>query len=90
LDELAWELIGPAEALRVGSELLRLMEMPGEIPQDGFLPDGAGPCADAMIAALEDGLAFLLRREEETAGGGKSGDSLPCSIEQPRHGPAQS
>jgi adenosylcobinamide amidohydrolase len=64
LDELAWELIGAEEALRAGTELLRLMGMPGEIPQDGSLPDGAGPCADAMIGALENGLVFLLHREE--------------------------
>jgi hypothetical protein len=64
LDELDWGLIGAEEAVRAGAELLRLMEMPGEIPRDGLLPDGAGPCADAMIAALEDGLVFLLRKEE--------------------------
>jgi hypothetical protein len=90
LDELDWNLIGPAEALRAGVELLRLMEMPGEILQDRFLPDGAGPCADAMIAAFEDGLVFLLRREEETTGEGKSGNLVSCSIEQRRHRPAQS
>jgi adenosylcobinamide amidohydrolase len=68
LDELDWELISPAEAVRAGSELLRLMEIPGEIAPDGT----PGPCADAMIRALEDGLAFLLRREEETAAEGTS------------------
>jgi adenosylcobinamide amidohydrolase len=68
LDELTWGLISPAEAVRAGAELLRLMEMPGEIAPDGT----PGPCADAMISALEDGLAFLLRREEETAAEGAS------------------
>ena len=72
LDELSWDLIGPAEAALAGTELLRLMGMPGEIPRNGTLPSGAGPRADAMIRALEDGLVFLLRREEETEAGGKS------------------
>lgn len=68
LDELSWDLIGPAEAALAGMELLRLMGMPGEIPRNGTLPSGA----DAMIRAIEDGLVFLLRREEETEAGGKS------------------
>jgi adenosylcobinamide amidohydrolase len=64
LDELAWDLIGPAEAARAGAELLRLMDMPDEILRNGTIPAGAGPCIDTMTSALEDGLVFLLRREE--------------------------
>ncbi|MDR1250507.1 MAG: adenosylcobinamide amidohydrolase [Treponema sp.] len=63
LDELDWGLIGAEEALRAGTELLRLMEMPGAIPRDKDLL--AGACADTMIAALEDGMVSLLRREDE-------------------------
>ena len=69
LDELAWELVGPAEAALAGAELLRLMEMPDAVLRNRAFPAGAGPCADAMIGALEDGLAFLLRREEAAKDG---------------------
>jgi adenosylcobinamide amidohydrolase len=88
LDELAWELVGPGEAALAGAELLRLMEMPDASLRNTTFPAGAGPCADAMIGALEDGLAFLLRREEARAADG--GDSVPPPVEQNGHTPAQS
>jgi adenosylcobinamide amidohydrolase len=67
LDELMWDLISPAEAIRAGAELLRLMEMPDAALRTGEAPADTGRCVDAMIAALEDGMVFLLLREEETA-----------------------
>jgi adenosylcobinamide amidohydrolase len=66
LDELTWDLISPAEALRAGAELLKLMEMPDAMLQSRTLPVETGLCVDTMIAALEAGLVFLLCREEET------------------------
>jgi adenosylcobinamide amidohydrolase len=70
LDELDWKLLSPKEAVRAGAELLRLMEMPDAMLRDKTFSAGTGPCADAMIAAIEDGLVFLLRREAKAAEGG--------------------
>lgn len=71
LDELMWGLIGPAEAFCAGAELLRLMGMPGGAFRTGELPANADSCIDVMTAALEDGLAFLLREEEAAQEGVK-------------------
>jgi adenosylcobinamide amidohydrolase len=73
LDELMWELISPGEAFRAGAELLRLLEMPDEILKNTDVPGDVEKCVDVMTAAIEDGLVFLLQRENNLFEG-----AYPC------------